>query len=116
MMQATQRLSGITTTQCACADLGMPRASYYRWMNTGSKATCSRTVKGPHPAALSLAEQQQVLDVLNSPRFVDKSPGEVFSVLLDEGQYLCSERTMYRILSAYDGLSPRHQRSRQAGA
>jgi len=41
-----------------------------------------------------------VLDVLHEPRFVDLAPAEVFATLLDEGCYLCSERTMYRILAA----------------
>ena len=40
------------------------------------------------------------LDVLACPRFVDRSPGEVVATLLDEGEYLCSERTMYRVLAA----------------
>ena len=40
-----------------------------------------------------------MLDTLASPRFVDRSPAEVVATLLDEGKYLCSERTMYRVLS-----------------
>lgn len=49
--------------------------------------------------ALTEAERQAVLDVLHSPRFVDQSPVEVYATLLDEGTYLCSVRTMYRILA-----------------
>ena len=53
----------------------------------------------PTPArALCASERAHVLDVLASPRFVDRSPAEVVATLLDEGQYLCAERTMYRIL------------------
>jgi putative transposase len=47
---------------------------------------------------LSDAEREQVLAVLDSPRFADKSPGQVWAVLLDEGVYLCSQATMYRLL------------------
>ena len=57
----------------------------------------------PHqtPArALDRTERERVLDVLASPRFLDRSPGEVVATLLDEGRYLCSERTMYRFLAA----------------
>ena len=36
--------------------------------------------------------------MLCSPRFADRAPAEVYATLLDEGVYLCSERTMYRIL------------------
>ena len=48
--------------------------------------------------ALCEAEREHVLDVLAAPRFVDRSPGDVAATLLDEGEYLCSERTMYRVL------------------
>lgn len=48
---------------------------------------------------------------LNAERFVDLSPGEIHSILLDEGKYLCSERTMYRILSSENQVRERrHQR------
>ena len=78
-----------------CQALGVPRSSYYR----------KRTpIYGPrpkrsHPRALSIPEKQMVLDTLHEPRFVDQAPAQVVATLLDEGQYLCSERTMYRILS-----------------
>src|SRR5581483_7639280 len=48
-------------------------------------------------------ERQRVLDVLHSERFVDVSPEETWATLLDEGSYLCSPRTMYRILAAHHG-------------
>ncbi len=52
-----------------------------------------------HPRALSFAEQQTVLDALHSPRFQDAAPAAVYATLLDEGTYLASERTMYRLLA-----------------
>jgi putative transposase len=52
-----------------------------------------------HPRALSVAEQQAVLDVLHAPRFRDAAPATVFATLLDERIYLASERTMYRLLA-----------------
>ncbi|MEU0570584.1 DDE-type integrase/transposase/recombinase [Nonomuraea sp. NPDC005983] len=51
-----------------------------------------------HPAELSEDEREQVLAVLDSPRFADKSPGQAWAILLDEGVYLCSQATMYRLL------------------
>ena len=58
------------------------------------------------------SERAHVLDVLASPRFVDRSPAEVVATLLDEGQYLCAERTMYRILAANQPVRERrNQRS-----
>lgn len=50
--------------------------------------------------ALSADERQQVLDVFHEERFHDQAPAEVYAKLLDEGRYLCSIRTMYRILDA----------------
>jgi putative transposase len=78
-----------------CSALGMPRATYYRHQRP--KARSAR----PAPArALTPTEHQAVLDVLHEPRFVDLAPAEVYARLLDEGRYLCSERTMYRVLAA----------------
>jgi putative transposase len=53
-----------------------------------------------HPRALSPEERQAVLHVLHSDRFQDLAPAEVFATLLDEGTYLASERTFYRLLAA----------------
>lgn len=53
----------------------------------------------PTPRALSPVEQAAVLTTLDSERFVDRAPAEVVATLLDEGTYLCSERTMYRLLA-----------------
>jgi putative transposase len=79
-----------------CAALGVSRATYYR--------SCKpRPELAPRPApprALTEDERRAALDALHSPRFVDQSPAEIYATLLDESQYLCSERTMYRILAA----------------
>jgi len=52
------------------------------------------------PGPLDRTEREHVLDVLGSARFVERAPAEVVATRLDEGRYLCSERTMYRILAA----------------
>lgn len=79
----------------ACVMLAVARASYYRSL----VERMSKPRPSP-PRALSAEERQDVLDVLHEPRFVDLAPAEVFATLLDENRYLCSERTMYRILAA----------------
>ena len=63
--------------------------------------------RAPHPAALSEEEREQVLDVLDSDRFADKSPAQAWAVLLDEGCYYCSIRTMYRVLASRDEVRDR---------
>ena len=60
-----------------------------------------------HPRALSTPERTAVLDVLHSPRFQDAAPAAVYATLLDEGTYLASERTMYRLLAADGETRPR---------
>ena len=81
----------------ACRALGVSRATLYR----RRRPAPGRQQPRKTPArALDDTEREQVLEVLACERFVDRSPGEVVATLLDEGQYLCSERTMYRILAA----------------
>jgi len=84
-------------TSRACQVLGKSRATLYRQRNP---APPSQAPREPfhHPAELSEEERARVLEVLDSPRFTDKSPGQVYAILLDEGTYLCSEATMYRLL------------------
>ena len=60
---------------------------------------------------LSQKERENVRDILNSPRFQDKSPRQVYAALLDEGQYYCHWRTMYRILTAYGEVRERRQQT-----
>ena len=81
----------------ACRALAVSRATFYRRHRPDPGHQQPRKT----PArALGECERERVLDVLTSPRFIDRSPAEVAATLLDEGQYLCSQRTMYRILAA----------------
>lgn len=77
-----------------CTTLGVARATYYR---RHSPRTTSRAVGRP-PRALSTEERHRVVKVINSKQYCDQAPAQIYASLLDEGQYLCSERTMYRIL------------------
>ena len=78
-----------------CAALGEPRSSWYRFRKPKLAIPASRR----SPRSLTEAEKRHVLDTLDSERFQDMAPGEIHATLLDEGVYLCSVRTMYRILS-----------------
>lgn len=91
-----------------CAGLGVGRASFYRWQRPSPRAVIERI----HPRALSVNERQEVLAVVNSERFGDQAPGEVYATLLDEGRYLCSERTMYRILAEHQQVRERRDQLR----
>ena len=96
-MEAAKKLASIVNWTQACLALGVARASAYRfWKRKGNPAQPKEPVKPER--ALSDAEKEQILSVLHSKRFVDIAPQEVYATLLDEGVYLCSVRTMYRIL------------------
>ena len=93
-MEAIKEIGPELGVAPSCAALGLPRSTFYRKL---------APMHGPHERrtpkrALSPEQRQAVLDVLHEPRFVDLAPAEVWSTLLDEGKFLCSERTMYRIL------------------
>ena len=101
---ATASLAQHVGVAPACRALGVSRATWYR----RQRSAPGRQQPRKTPArALSQCERERVLDVLASARFVDRSPAEVVATLLDEGQYLCSERTMYRILAAQQPVRER---------
>lgn len=89
-----------------CQALEIPRASFYR-QQTNDTSTVSPVPRQRPEHALSDSEQQTVLDTLHEPRFVDLAPPQVYTQLLEQGQYLCSIRTMYRILAAQDEVRER---------
>ena len=93
---AAQELASLVGVAPACQALSVSRATFYRRKRPAPGHQQPR----PTPArALCESERERILDVLASPRFVDRSPAEVVATLLDDGQYLCSERTMYRVLA-----------------
>jgi len=103
-MNVVKEISADVGVLQACEALGLSRATYYRHLSPVKPVVES---KSKHFRALSEQEEKQVLDCLNSERFVDKSPGEVYATILDEGKYLCSLRTMYRILNKHNQVRER---------
>jgi putative transposase len=96
-MAAVTELAVDVGTSAACHTLLVPRASYYRERRAASFPVVR--VSRPSPArALQPAERETVLAHLHAERFQDRSPAAVYATLLDEGQYHCSIRTMYRLL------------------
>lgn len=103
MEVAVNELTPVIGTRAACRALGVSVATIYR--RRQPDIPNAPTVEAATPRlvserALSLDEQAEVLRVLRSDRFVDAAPAQVWATLLDEGRYLCSERTMYRLLAA----------------
>ena len=96
-MKAADELAKHVGVKPACAALEVSRSTLYRRRSPSTGQQQPR----PTPArALSEKERDEVYDTLCSDRFVDRAPAEVVATLLDEDVYLCSERTMYRVLAS----------------
>mgnify|MGYP001248370159 CR=1 FL=1 len=110
-MKITTSLAWDVGVKPACHALAVPRSNFYRWKNLFENAK-TEAVRSLPPLALSQEEQQRVLDTLHEERFVDKAPQEVYASLLDDGTYLCSVRTMYRVLEAHQEVKERRNQRR----
>jgi putative transposase len=96
----------------ACAALGVSRASLHR---RRARRTGPVIAGRPRPSprrALAAPERQAVLDLLHEPRFVDLAPAEIYASLLDQGRYVCSIRTLYRILAENHEVRERRRQMR----
>jgi putative transposase len=98
-MKAVEQLAQEVGTRKACDALEVSRASLYRRRNRQAEPAHGAVPRRLSSRALPEAEREQVRQTLYSERFMDKSPYQVYAALLDDGEYLCSARTMYRILS-----------------
>ena len=109
MLAAAKELAATVDTRTACEVLGVSRATYYR---EGREQPRSVRVR-PQPAwALLAQEREHILAVLHSEPYVDMAPAEVAATLLDQGTYLCSERTMYRLLAGAQEVRERRAQAR----
>lgn len=116
-MQAVSTIHEQLGVREACAAVGLARATWYR-----AQARTSRRTPGSgsetrprvaSPRALSEGERRRVLDLVHEPRFVDLSVPQVWATALDEGTYLCSRSTMYRILDAQGEVRERRDQLRR---
>ncbi|MFN7621777.1 MAG: DDE-type integrase/transposase/recombinase, partial [Acidobacteriota bacterium] len=99
LMQGVEELIPHFGIKASCSQLNVPRASYNRWrLDRNSAPAARRNVRVRPSRALDDSEIKQVEETLNSERFADQSPRAVYAALLDEEKYLCSWRTMYRIM------------------
>ena len=108
MLGMAEELGETVGVSEACRVLGVPRSNLYR-------ARKPKPAPSPRPTpqrALGQAEKAEVRAVLNSERFCDAAPREVYATLLDEGEYYCHWRTMYRILEEYDEVHERRNQRR----
>ena len=111
---AINDLSPVVGVRAACHAVGVPQATWYRRHRQSPPRP--RPAPVPHrdraqPRALTATERQAILSELHSDRFADLSPTEVWATLLDEGRYLGSTSTFYRLLRQASGT---RERRRQA--
>ncbi len=107
-MQSAEQLGQSIGAQAACAALIVPRSSLYR----ARRPRPERTRPKISPRAFSQAEKIKVRQELNSERFQDRAPREVYATLMDEARYLCSWRSMYRILAENEEVRERRNQLR----
>lgn len=107
-MEAAREVMPKTGKQRILCALGLSRATFFRH---------GRPRPSPRPKvrparALAPHERQEVLNALHSPAFMDRAPAEVFHTLSQQGTYLCSQRTMYRILASNQEVRERRNQAR----
>ena len=110
-MSAVQELAPALGTAPACFAIGLPRATWYRNNAQAVRPPVPVVPRSKPERSLSEPERQAVIDALHEPRFVDTAPAEVWATLLDESRYLCSIRTMYRILQDHEEVKERRNQA-----
>lgn len=118
-MDALNQLAPEVGLAPACRALSLNRSGVYRegarGLHLAQPACAAPTPRAPPALAFSEPERHELLEVLNSERFADCAPRTVYATLLDEGRYLGSVRTMYRLLAQADQSGERrHQRVHRA--
>src|SRR4029453_78775 len=104
-------LAPVIGKRAACAALGRSRATYYRRHRQSPAPLRPGRERSPQPRALKSTARAEVLRVLHDERFVDQAPASVYANLLDEGHYLCSVPTMYRLLRAEGEVRDRRRQA-----
>jgi putative transposase len=108
---AITELTPLIGVRAACRATGRSQAGHYRRHRRSPPPAKPKTERKPQPRALSPAERDTVRALLNGQDFVDKAPATVYHELLDEGTYLCSTSTMYRILRAHGEVKERRRQA-----
>lgn len=114
MRAAVEQLAPLVGVAPACRALGVARASVYRHRQPPGARPAP--VPRRSPRVLAPAERAQVLAILHEDRFVDQAPAAVYASLLEDGRYLCSVRTMYRLLHGAGQVRERRRQRRHPRA
>lgn len=113
---AIDELAPVVGVTAACEAVGRPRQTHYRRNRKSPPPPKPERVPRPQPRALNEVERKEVLRVLHSDDHVDEAPATVYAKLLDEGIYLASTSTMYRILRAHGEVRERRRQATHPAA
>ena len=118
-MESISQLPDELSVRAACDALGLNRATYYRDMTASTEdphheVSVPSPSETPHhrpdpPRKLSPKERETLIELLHSERFADQPPREIYATLLSQGRYICSVRTMYRVLKNLDATKERRR-------
>ena len=114
--RAIDELAPVVGVTKACAAVGRARSTHYRWHRKSPPPAKPEQVPQPQPRALDEVERKEVLRVLHEPGHVDEAPATVYAKLLDDGVYLASTSTMYRILRAEGEVGDRRRHAAHPAA
>jgi putative transposase len=114
--QAVTELTPLVGVRAGCAAVGEAQARWYRRHRQSPMPPKPERVPAPQPRALSEVERTELRAVLNSPEHVDEAPATVYAKLLDEGVYLASVPTMYRVLRAHGEVRERRRQATHPAA
>jgi putative transposase len=104
-------LTALVPVTTACDALAFPRSTLY-WRRRPTPTGSVERSPAPSPRGLTADEKETVRTLLNSERFQEASPRQVYAVLLDEGVYHCHWRTMYRVLAENNEVRERRNQLR----
>jgi putative transposase len=114
--QAIVELTPLIGVRSACAAVGEAPARWYRRHRQSPPPPTPERVPAAQPRALTEVERKELRRVLNSPEHVDEAPATVYAKLLDEGVYLGSTSTMYRVLRSHDEVRERRRHATHPAA
>ena len=109
-MKVITALATVLSVAAACRHMGVPRSSYYRAQRP--EPPPRRRRRWRRARLISRAERAEIRAILNSDRFCDMPPRQIYATLLDEGRYVCHWRTMYRILMEHREVRERRNQLR----
>ena len=111
-MNFADQLAADVGTKAACAALVVPRATVYRRRAARRSASMPPRTRRPSSRALTPEERREVVLELNADHYADLAVPQVYAQMLDQGRYLCSIRSMYRILQQQDAVRERRDQLR----